>query len=38
VADDLISGSEFNDAFDVVSNFLRNATLEYAKEPARLRR
>lgn len=32
LAEDLIAGSEFNDAFDVFSAFLQNAASEYATE------
>lgn len=32
LVDDLVSGEEFNDAFDVVSNFMQNAATEYAAE------
>lgn len=36
LADDLIAGSEFNDAFDIFSSFLQNATSEYATEAGRV--
>ncbi|WP_244529988.1 phasin family protein [Mesorhizobium qingshengii] len=36
LAEDLVAGSEFNDAFDVFSNFLQNATSEYATEAGKV--
>jgi hypothetical protein len=36
LADDLIAGSEFNDAFDIFSTFLQNATSEYAIEAGKV--
>ncbi|MBZ9672274.1 phasin family protein [Mesorhizobium sp. ES1-3] len=32
LADDLISGPQFNDAFDIVAAFLQNATSQYVTE------
>lgn len=34
--DDLASSHEFNDAFDVVSDFMQNATTEYAAEAGKI--
>ncbi|MCV3205470.1 phasin family protein [Mesorhizobium sp. YC-39] len=36
LADDLIAGSEFNDAFDIFSTFLQNAASEYATEAGKV--
>jgi hypothetical protein len=36
LADNLIAGSAFNDAFDVLSSFLQNATSEYAREAGKV--
>jgi hypothetical protein len=36
LADDLVAGSEFNDAFDVLSTFFQNATSDYAIEAGRV--
>ena len=36
LAGDLIDGAEFNDAFDIFSTFLQNATLEYATEAGKV--
>ncbi|RWB25951.1 MAG: phasin family protein [Mesorhizobium sp.] len=36
MVDDLVAGSEFNDAFDVLSNFLQNATSDYAMEAGKV--
>ncbi len=36
LADDLFAGAEFNDAFDIVSTFLQNATLEYTTEAGKV--
>ncbi|PDQ23059.1 hypothetical protein CN311_00290 [Mesorhizobium sanjuanii] len=36
LAEDLIAGSEFNDAFDVFSTFLQNAASEYATEAGKV--
>lgn len=36
LAEDLFAGDRFNDAFDVVSDFFRNATTEYASEASRI--
>jgi hypothetical protein len=32
LAEDLVASDEFNDAFDIVSNFVENATSDYAAE------
>ncbi|QDZ01357.1 phasin family protein [Nitratireductor mangrovi] len=32
LVDDLVSSSEFNDAFDVCSDFFQNAAIEYSEE------
>ena len=34
--DDLAASDEFNDAFDVVSNFVQNATAEYSTEAGKI--
>jgi hypothetical protein len=34
--DDLAASDEFNDAFDVVSNFVQNATAEYSTEVGKI--
>lgn len=36
LADDLIGGPEFNDAFEVVSTFLHNAASEYVTEAGKV--
>ncbi|MCZ8546236.1 phasin family protein [Mesorhizobium qingshengii] len=36
LAEDLVAGSEFNDAFDVFSTFLQNATSEYVTEAGKV--
>ena len=36
LADDLVAGFEFNDAFDIFSAFLQNATSEYALEAGKV--
>ena len=36
LADDLISGADFNDAFEVVSTFLQNAASEYVTEAGKV--
>lgn len=36
LAEDLIDGSDFNDAFDVFANFLQNATSQYATEAGKV--
>jgi hypothetical protein len=36
LADDLVAGFEFNDAFDIFSTFLQNATSEYAIEAGKV--
>lgn len=36
LAEDLIAGPEFNDAFDIFSTFLQNATSEYASEAGKV--
>ncbi|MER9436518.1 phasin family protein [Mesorhizobium sp. M0618] len=36
LAGDLIDGAEFNDAFDIFSTFLQNATLEYTTEAGKV--
>ncbi|RUW88892.1 phasin family protein [Mesorhizobium sp. M7A.F.Ca.US.011.01.1.1] len=36
LAHDLVAGFEFNDAFDIVSTFLQNATLQYTTEAGKL--
>ncbi|MBE1711421.1 phasin family protein [Mesorhizobium japonicum] len=36
LADDLIGGPEFNDAFEVVSTFLENAVSEYVTEAGKV--
>ncbi|MER9371117.1 phasin family protein [Mesorhizobium sp. M0491] len=36
LADDLIAGFEFNDAFDVFSVFVQNATSDYTSEAAKV--
>lgn len=36
LAEDLMAGSEFNDAFDVLSTFLQNAASEYATEAGKV--
>ena len=34
--DDLAASDEFNDAFDIVSNFVQNATAEYSTEAGKI--
>ncbi|WP_245525778.1 phasin family protein [Mesorhizobium sp. M00.F.Ca.ET.216.01.1.1] len=36
LVDDLVAGNEFNDAFDVLSNFFQNATSDYAIEAGKV--
>ncbi|WP_292168453.1 phasin family protein [Mesorhizobium sp.] len=36
LADDLVAGNEFNDAFDVLNTFFQNATSDYAIEAGRV--
>lgn len=36
LVDDLVAGNEFNEAFDVFSNFLQNATSQYAVEAGKV--
>jgi hypothetical protein len=36
LAEDLITGPEFNDAFDIFSTFLQNATSEYVTEAGKV--
>lgn len=36
LADDLISGPEFNDAFDIFAGFLQNATSQYVSEAGKV--
>jgi len=36
LAEDLVGGAEFNDAFDVLANFLQNATSEYVTEAGKV--
>ncbi|RVA07699.1 phasin family protein [Mesorhizobium sp. M7A.F.Ca.US.002.01.1.1] len=36
LAGDLLDGAEFNDAFDIFSTFLQNATLEYTTEAGKV--
>ena len=36
LADDLITGPEFNDAFDIFSAFLQNATSQYVSEAGKV--
>ena len=36
LAEDLIDGSDFKDAFDVFANFLQNATSQYATEAGKV--
>ena len=36
LADDLISGPEFNDAFDIFAAFLQNATSQYVSEAGKV--
>jgi hypothetical protein len=36
LAEDLIDGSEFNDAFDIFSTFLQNAASEYTTEAGKV--
>jgi len=36
LAGDLIDGAEFNEAFDIFSTFLQNATLEYTTEAGKV--
>lgn len=36
LVDDLVASDEFSDVFDVFSNFVQNATLEYAREAGKV--
>ncbi|EHK53258.1 phasin family protein [Allomesorhizobium alhagi] len=36
LADDLLASDEFNDAFDVLGNFMQNATSDYAAEAGKI--
>lgn len=36
MVDDLVTGGDFNDAFDVLNNFLQNATSDYAMEAGKV--
>ncbi|RWE35233.1 MAG: phasin family protein [Mesorhizobium sp.] len=36
LADDLITGPEFNDAFDIFAAFLQNATSQYVSEAGKV--
>ena len=36
LTDDLAASDEFNDAFDVVNNFVQNATAEYSTEAGKI--